>query len=357
MSKSIAIIARINKSNKTHSGVWNKLEGISSSFYKLGWDVDLFAQDQENVIKNDHPISQEDFINAVSKEIVAQEYQLIWVRHAIFGREIISFLRTITKENSAIQVLYEIPTYPYVNEFSGWKKYMVQLHAKTIMNKLHKYVDYIVSPNKYDSLFYIPVIHLPNGVNSNNYRCLAKKEVKKTHVNLIAIGTLWDWFGLDRIIQSIKRYEGPYSIHLHILGSGVELNKLEAQAKDGLDQSKNKISFYNWKRISDLHESAFINAIGIGTLAAHRKGLEDVYSLKHREYASCGLPFIYAGSDPEFIGKPFAYQIPSDESIINLSDLISSLEYIPEEIRQFAIDELDWTAKIKLLLDNIEFNS
>ena len=82
--------------------------------------------------------------------------------------------------------------------------------------------------------------------------------------------------------------------------------------------------------------------------------------MKHREYAACGLPFIYAGSDPEFNRKPFAYQIPSDESIINLSDLIDWLRALksnPEEIRQFAIDELDWTKKIKLLLHNIELNS
>lgn len=54
---------------------------------------------------------------------------------------------------------------------------------------------------------------------------------------------------------------------------------------------------------------------GVGTLALHRKRMEEASPLKSREYGAWGLPFIYAYKDtdlPEFID--FALKLPNSEN-------------------------------------------
>lgn len=45
--------------------------------------------------------------------------------------------------------------------------------------------------------------------------------------------------------------------------------------------------------------------IGIGSLGHHRSGITSLASLKNREYAARGIPFIYSEFDADFDDKPF----------------------------------------------------
>ena len=55
--------------------------------------------------------------------------------------------------------------------------------------------------------------------------------------------------------------------------------------------------------------------VGVGTLALHRKGMDEASTLKVREYLAYGLPLLLAYQETDFIGKEFDFvlQIPNTE--------------------------------------------
>lgn len=358
MNKCIALIARIDKGNKTHSGVWNKMLGITSGFVACDWDADLFVLNGQNLEINNNPIegpiiTKRNFLVKVLAQLTKQTYDVVWIRHSIYGLELKSFLRKVKEMYPGVKLYYEIPTFPYIEEFSGWKKIVVHLHKMIVMPVLRNYVDQIISVNRYPTLFNLPVLHFPNGIDTSLYQTLPKTDKTCQKLNLLAIGSLWDWFGLDRLIRGLMDYRGSYYIHLNIAGSGPCGKELSVLASKAEKHEQIKISFYKGCKIGQLAESTFENVIGVGTLASHRKNVLEIYSLKHREYAACGIPFVYAGIDPDFASKPWAFQLEASEDPIDIDKLVSwfeSMELHSEEIRHFAVEKLDWRERVNQLL-------
>ena len=112
-------------------------------------------------------------------------------------------------------------------------------------------------------------------------------------------------------------------------------------------------------------ESDYISAmysqcdIGIGALGLHRKGLEDSSILKIREYALAGIPFITAGSDPDFTGEePFRFVVPNDESISPIVECLLSFpqkrkSFTDSQIRAFAESRLVYSKKLQTILGGL----
>jgi hypothetical protein len=51
---------------------------------------------------------------------------------------------------------------------------------------------------------------------------------------------------------------------------------------------------------------------GIGSLGRHRVGIQKIKTLKNREYAARGIPFIYSETDSDFDQKPYVLKAPAD---------------------------------------------
>jgi hypothetical protein len=72
--------------------------------------------------------------------------------------------------------------------------------------------------------------------------------------------------------------------------------------------------------------------MGIGSLARHRSGITHIKTLKNREYAARGLPFIYSEMDSDFEGKPYILKAKADESPIEIPlswNFIGGKRYLP----------------------------
>ena len=63
------------------------------------------------------------------------------------------------------------------------------------------------------------------------------------------------------------------------------------------------------EELDELFEQA---DMGIGSLARHRSGITHIKTLKNREYAARGLPFIYSEMDSDFEGKPYILKAKAD---------------------------------------------
>ncbi|MBK9566007.1 MAG: hypothetical protein IPO37_12745 [Saprospiraceae bacterium] len=122
---------------------------------------------------------------------------------------------------------------------------------------------------------------------------------------------------------------------------------------------QNDIILYGYKDREELNKINFMNAIGVGTLGDYRNVFLQRPSLKHREYCGRGIPFFYAGDDPDFHQDrcPFIYKVPLNNDLLDINEIIHwyrTLTITQQEIREYALKHLDWKIKIKQILDRIE---
>jgi hypothetical protein len=91
----------------------------------------------------------------------------------------------------------------------------------------------------------------------------------------------------------------------------------------------------------------------IGSLARHRSGITVIKTLKNREYATRGIPFIYSEQDSDFDDKPYVVKAIPDESPIDIQqilDFIDGHHFNPQDIRK-TVENLSWKIQMKRVID------
>jgi hypothetical protein len=89
----------------------------------------------------------------------------------------------------------------------------------------------------------------------------------------------------------------------------------------------------------------------IGSLARHRSGITVIKTLKNREYATRGIPFIYSERDCDFDQQPYVLKAPANESPIDIQQIIDFIDHFmmrPEDIRK-TVEHLTW----KIQMDRV----
>jgi glycosyltransferase involved in cell wall biosynthesis len=160
-----------------------------------------------------------------------------------------------------------------------------------------------------------------------------------------------------RIFLDKKNAGTQPAIHLKILGNGAESEEIRALV--ARLQLQHHVTLIPPKNGQEFDAIMAETDLGIGTLATHRIGLSLNSALKHRNYCAYGLPFLFAGEDSDFPARyPFSLRIPADESPVEMEDVIGFLEEIYRQypdaasrIRAYAEAQLDWTNKIKPVLE------
>ena len=87
----------------------------------------------------------------------------------------------------------------------------------------------------------------------------------------------------------------------------------------------------------------------------HRSGIQHIKTLKNREYAARGIPFIYSETDTDFENRPYILKVPANEAPVNIGRLIAfyrQLSVSPSGIRA-SIQELSWERQIKKVLERM----
>ena len=93
----------------------------------------------------------------------------------------------------------------------------------------------------------------------------------------------------------------------------------------------------------------------IGSLGRHRSGITVIKTLKNREYATRGLPFIYSEQDSDFDEQPYVLKAPADESPIDMQQIVDFMDHFtmkPEEIRH-TVEHLTWKIQMQRVLDGV----
>ena len=93
----------------------------------------------------------------------------------------------------------------------------------------------------------------------------------------------------------------------------------------------------------------------IGSLGRHRSGITVIKTLKNREYATRGIPFIYSEQDSDFDHQPYVLKAPVDESPVDIQQIVDFMDGFsmkPEDIRN-TVKHLTWKIQMQKVVDAV----
>jgi glycosyltransferase involved in cell wall biosynthesis len=164
---------------------------------------------------------------------------------------------------------------------------------------------------------------------------------------LVFVGTSGQaWQGVDKVVQ-LARLEPGWDFD--IIGARTAGDEGSAAAMPP------NITWHGPLDHSSAVEIMAAADVGIGTLALHRKAMNEACALKLREYLALGLPVIYGNEDPDVDAIPdLALRIPNTEA--NVTTDIRRIEAFVEAARgrrvpRAAVAHLDAPAKEAQRLD------
>ncbi len=261
-------------------------------------------------------------------------------------------------KQSGTKCVMEIPTYPYDKEFESLPlKYKFEhIFDKLFRRRLASYMDAIVTFSDDKEIFGQRTINISNGIDPDT---LPLQPVVDTsnELHLIGVAEVHPWHGFDRLIAGLGLYysqsEIPKPVYFHVVG-GVPDVLMEQFSKIINEYHIGKFVIFHGKLFGEELDKVFAQcAFAVGSLGRHRSGITQIKTLKNREYACRGIPFIYSECDSDFDHQHYIIKAPADESPIGIQqivDFVESFSLKPEEIRK-TIEQLQWKYQMKEVVD------
>ncbi len=263
----------------------------------------------------------------------------------------INMVRQMKK--AGMKVVMEIPTFPYDKEYKvqGISRQIIQ---DKLFRRLHaRQLDAIVTFSDDDMIFGQKTIRISNGIDFDDVR-LRKEHFPNNHeLHLIGVAEIHRWHGFDRLLKGLANYysiDRNWKVIFHLVGyffSQAEENEILGIIRDyHLEPYVIVHGKKHGKELDDIFDQC---DFGIGSLGRHRVGIKKMKTLKNREYAARGIPFIYSEFDEDFEDKPYVLKAQADESDIDIERIVQfsqSLLISPQEIRN-SIQHLSWKCQME----------
>ena len=278
---------------------------------------------------------------------------------------LIRFFKKLKK--LGIKAVTEIPTYPYDQEFVGFP-FMTRMNLKVdqlFRRSLYKQMNAIVTFSDAYTIFGQRTIRISNGVDMDSIPLHTFQPSEDGSIHLIGVAEVHYWHGFDRLIAGLGEYykntPHPHGIYFHIVGGVWKSEMYDSIHAPGFSELmdkygiRNRVIFHDQLFGEELNKVFNQCCFAIGSLARHRSGITYIKTLKNREYATRGIPFIYSEIDSDFEDKPYIVKAKPDESPIDIQEILDFLEnhhFEPSEIRK-TVENLSWKIQMKRVVDEI----
>lgn len=272
------------------------------------------------------------------------------------------FLLQYLKKMGAI-IIYEFPTYPYLGEYSGIKRFVVSFVDNLFKNKLKKYVDYVATYSNHEQIFGVKTIKIMNGINCSDIEPIRNIEYH-TCVRLCCVAQFAQWHGYDRLIEGLYEYyknNPKKKIFIDFVGDGSVLSQYQEMV--------NKYGVIQYVVFHGVLTGAALSAvfnqadIAVCSLGCHRIGVFLGSFLKSREYIARGLPMISSTKiDILPDDYPYIQYVPEDDTPIDMMTILGFYEKLYRKetrdiqiknIRRFAEEHCDMKVVMEPVIDAI----
>ena len=263
-------------------------------------------------------------------------------------------------KKAGIHSVTEIPTYPYDQEFKHfeWKMRMELKIDQLFRDSLYKQMDALVTFSDAERIFGQRTIRISNGVDFDSIPLHQPSTIshQPSELHLIGVAEVHPWHAFDRILTGLGYYKGSLKVYFHIVG-GVHPNHMAKTFLPLIEKYhlQDRILFHGQLFGDELTRVFNLCQFAIGSLGRHRSGIADIKTLKNREYATRGIPFIYSENDSDFDWQPYVLKAPADESPIDIQKIIDFVDHFqmkPEEIRK-TVEHLTWKKQMQKVVDAI----
>lgn len=262
------------------------------------------------------------------------------------------------KENG-MKVVMEIPTYPYDSEYKAQGMSHQIFQDKIFRDQLAKHLDAIVTFSDYDVIFGQRTIRISNGIDFDSVKVKSSVNNTSKELNLIGVAEIHTWHGFDRLVKGLANYYSKrrdYIVKFHVVGYFFSKEGEAEFRKFITDHHVDRfVILYGKKHGGDLDTIFDYCDFGVGSLGRHRVGIDRIKTLKNREYAARGIPFIYSETDSDFDDKPYILKAPADETPIDIEKIISfynTIKLTPLDIRN-SILNLSWKCQMEHVIKSI----
>lgn len=305
--------------------------------------------------------------SSILNYIKEQQIDLVYVRSFHNANPFtIRLFRQIKR--MGIKAVIEIPTYPYDSEYIGadWRVQLNLVIDKLYREKLAKQMTAIVTFSDEVMIFGQRTIRISNGIDFSSLplKKRQKDKVSDGTIHLIGVAEVHYWHGYDRLINGLgEYYQSPHNedVYFHIVGGVAPSEMYDTPQAPGFDgyikkYGIEKYIIFHGQQYGERLDELFNEAdFAIGSLARHRTGIDKIKTLKNREYAARGIPFIYSETDEDFDVMPYILKASADESPISINDILQfykKTSFSPEEIRN-SIKNLSWKKQMEKVINEL----
>lgn len=329
----------------THAyGILEKINKQIDEFEKNDFHITKHINGKRNIfhlLRNLMPFWSEQYFK--TKNINWKNFDFAYIRKgAVLDKSVVQLVKKAKVQNPDIIIILEIPTYPYLDEFNGLVKLDIMVKEKRWAQKLSNYVDKVVTYSDDQEIFGIECINI-----SNAYEFLPmefENENPEQPINLLGVASLCFYHGYDRLIEGLHNYymdakdQDRKAVTFTLVGDGPVLKKYQKMVADY--QLENVVYLKGRKKLSELPEYYKAAEIGVDSLARHRSGVSYNSSLKGKEYLAKGLPIISGvTTDLDERELPFYYRVSSDETPIEISDIVDWYQSLLENTTRKQLSE------------------
>ena len=364
----------------SHSGISKKIQYQVKGLRENGHEVHLCYYDQDSsghwcrfvddqMIKNYGNgkwagLRQRIDYQCIYDYCIREKIEFVYAR--CFMNATPFLIRLFKKLRKAgIHSVTEIPTYPYDQEFIGYSR-QERLKLKIdqlFRHLLYQQMDALVTFSDAERIFGQRTIRISNGVDFDSiplHNC--QLSILNSQLNLIGVAEVHDWHGFDRVMAGIGEYYNAKQItnshqpdvFFHVVG-GVHPNRMNNVFAPIINQYgiQDKIIFHGQLFGDELTKVFNQCQFAIGSLGRHRSGITVIKTLKNREYATRGIPFIYSEQDSDFDQQPYVLKAPADDSPIDIQqifDFMDNFKMNPKDIRR-TVEHLTWNIQMQRVID------
>lgn len=269
-------------------------------------------------------------------------------------------IRMVKRMKSAgMKVVMEIPTYPYDSEYYAQRMGKQIFQDRIFRNSLAKHLDAIVTFSDYMQIFGQRTIRISNGIDFSHVKMKTSVNDTTEELNLIGVAEIHRWHGFDRLVKGLVNYykqHQDYIVRFHVVGY--------FYSAEGEEEFKHLITSHGMEKYVIIHGKKHGTELddifekcdfGVGSLGRHRVGIQKIKTLKNREYAARGIPFVYSETDSDFDERPYVLKAPADESAIDISKIIDfykRLALSANDIRA-SISDLSWKNQMQHVINSV----
>ncbi|WP_321480090.1 glycosyltransferase family 1 protein [uncultured Bacteroides sp.] len=299
------------------------------------------------------------YYNSIINYIKNEKISLVYIRSYHNANPFTIHLVKQIKENGA-KVIMEIPTYPYDQEYIDKSMILELFIDKLFRKRLANNLNAIVTFSNEKIIFGQRTIRISNGIDFSAIKQKENVNDIQYELHLIGVAEVHYWHGFDRIIKGLGEFyrlnKNGYKVYFHIIGNLTGQRERE-EILTPLKQNKLEqfVILHGTKHGDELDDMFEQADFAIGSLGRHRSNISNIKTLKNREYAARGIPFIYSEIDDDFEKMPYILKASADDTPIDINKIVefaTTQKYTPFEIRN-SIKHLSWKNQMEKVLNQL----